>query len=342
MDINNNFKILFSTENNNIKYEVANIREDGTFTILFREIASEDKEYVERVLQAHGFVAVPDVISTEIASHGGLEYSNHPDVIEMAFEDDDEDIEDAEGDAPSEVDPEDGLSEGEVASVEYNVLLKKLEEKGVPVSVRQWIAISGKSPAEIARSLDGVSDETRLKVIGNPEMMKFANKVYDMVSPGEDKSTYAAFLYDFDDFLMMYRPNNDYSAGGEEEESEEPSSVAESASDDKGTIKVEHRGASLYSTPGWKASEVAGFINLFGDIHTASAFLTDFKDYLPAEIAKGKNARSALLSALMKGMSGEAGLAAVAAWEAGDSEKLQSALSTVVGQVVSKIEKTKE
>lgn len=322
MDIHNNFKILFSTENNNIKYEIANAREDGTFTILFREIASEDKEYVERVLQAHGFVAVPDVISTEIASHGGLEYSNHPDVIEMAFESDEEDIEDAEGDAPSEDDPEDGLGEGEVASTKLRM----------PVILRRLIAAAGKSPAEIARSLDGVSDETKLKVIGNPEMMKFANKVYDIVSPGDDKSTYAAFLYDFDDFLMMYRPNNDYSTGGEDEE-ETPSSVAESAN-----VDFNEKGA----ISGWKVSEVANFINMFSDIHTASAFLTDFKDYLPAEIAKGKNARSALLSALMKGMSGEAGLAAVAAWEAGDSEKLQSALSTVVGQVVSKIEKPKE
>lgn len=308
-NVHDNFKILFSTENNNIKYEVANAREDGTFTILFREVASEDKEYVERVLQAHGFVPVPDVISSEIASHGGLEYSNHPEIVETAFEDNEEDTEEEE---TSEIDPEDGLSADEVANAASYI--------------KELLATKTKSRAEIARSLDGVTDETRLKVIGNPEMMKFANKVYDMVSPGEDKSTYAAFLYDFDDFLMMYRPNSDYSAGNESEdneEEEETSSISESA--------------SVNTAPNWKASEMANFITMFGDIHTASAFLTDFKDYLPAEIAKGKNARSALLSAMMKGMSGEAGLQAVAAWEAGDKDKLQSSLNTVVNAVVAKL-----
>lgn len=317
MNIKEHFNILFSDDNQNkIPFEVANEKEDGTFTIFFKEVAAEDKNYVERTLQACGFVPVPAIISTEIASYGGLEYSNSAEILEAHQEE----LEKAAVALASEEFEEEGEEEvpeevtSEIATSIADRVLAKLQE-----------APTFKNRAEIALgSIDAISDDSRLKVIGNPEMMKFANKVFDMISPGEDKSNYAAFLYNFDDFLLMHQPNAGSAPVTDEEEDD--SSIGESAS----VIPVTDKPNAPI--------ELANFIKLFGDVNTASAFLTDFQSYLPAEIAKGKNARSALLSALMKGMSGEAGLAAVAAWESGDAAALQSSLDTVVKTVVARLD----
>jgi len=271
--------------------------EDSIAKVIVSDTKGETA-YVTNVLESFGFVPVPEYLRQEIASPSTLEYTNDPDTIAQQFE----------GDADPEMasaleDEEDVLHET------AHTLVSILPDGTLNIRT------IGESKPEIARSLDTVSDENRLKVIGNPDMMKFANKVYDMVAPGDDKSLYAAFLYDFDDFLFMYQPDTSYT------------NTDTTESDDSEEVD---------DTPIESASmqHATNFVKVFGDIEVAGAFLDSFNKYLPAELAKKKNPRGALLSVLMKAMSGEHGIDAVNAWSNQDVANLKSALDKVADAVV--------
>ena len=263
------------------------------------EHAGEHKDHIVNVLEALNMVPVP-YNNRETASFGALEYTNDPDVIAAQYEGNDVDAEMASAldDEPEEIFNNDAVSIAIAA------------DGSVRITSKGSLNIDGL--AETARAIDAVADDSKLKVLGNPEMMKFANKVFDMISPGDDKSNYAAFLYNFDDFLLMHKPDSGY----EQEEDDE-----EEGDDIDAPIMP---------------MESASLAKIMGSKELAKSFIEDFNNFVveTAKKRKKKNPRSALLSVLMKAMSGEHGIDAVSAWEKQDVENLKVALSSVADTVV--------
>jgi hypothetical protein len=338
---------LTSSKGDGINYvtEAANL--DETIVKITIPDAKGEEAFASRVLESLGFVPVPALLRrSEIASHGGLEYTNDPEVIDSqydgpadveqaaALDDTDNgavddsnavDIDDNTGDnedddapEPVEDDTETAISIDAKGNLHINAsggIVLRATKKNIKVRARE---------VATPTSLDTVSDDSKLKVLGNPEMMKFANKVFDMVSPGEDKSNYAAFLYNFDDFLLMHQPDSSYTETDEPDDGDD---------EDLG-------GSSISEMAKMRFGE---FIKAFpGDIETAAAHFINYDGRLPLELArgkkkKGKNGRSAFLSVLMKGMSGDAGNDAIMAYGSGDKDKLKTALSHVVDKIVSTV-----
>ena len=292
-------KILELALPDGVKHRVS-YHADIDVTRVVIEDPAQEEAHVVSILEALNMVPVP-YNNRETASFNAIEYTNDPDVIAAQYEGE------ADPEMASALDDEDA---GEELFTNENMSITVASDGSVTIRSKGTLNVDG---AETARSLDAVSDESKLKVLGNPDMMKFANKVFDMVSPGDDKSNYAAFLYNFDDFLLMHKPDSTYTAEDDDGEDAEEDEL---------------------DTP---AIESASLVKLFdGDVEVANAFIENFKTFAleTARKSKKKNPRSALLSVLMKAMSGEHGIDAVSAWEQQDLENLKQSLSRVADTIV--------
>ena len=302
--------VLNTTLGTDIPFTISHNGNSDIVKVIIPDVKGETA-FVSRILESMHMVPVPLLLSTEIASHGGLEYTNDPAIVESQFDDVNEN-------ASEDNDEEDH----EAADVHY-ITKDDLRSILTETSARPQLSL-GRNRAELS-SIDIVPDDIKLKIISNTEMKKFADKVFNMISPGDDMSNYAAFLLNFDDFLLMHRSDTDYVNTDEDgEEGEEPSD----------NLKPRD---SINELASKSPEDVAGFLKLFNDMETASSFLSEFQKFLPAELAKGKNPRSQLLRVLMKAMSSEVGMSAVAAWEAKDQSKLRTCMEQVAETVVGSI-----
>lgn len=248
----------------------------GDFSIDFRQGSIEneeiarvsdiaknaDIEYLTRVMESAGYH--PMTSNQETAGYGIMQFSNRNHYEEMANalnaeDDDEEQSDDSEGD------------------VRYS----PKHGRGVELS---------NVPIDGNISIDG--DGKNLRVLTDVDSHKFADKLYTQTLGNyEDRSSYAAFLYAFDNFLSLYKNQN-------------PEPEAEEASASKAASKL--------------------FINKF--ITQFSPFITG----MDGEVAKEKSARSQVLKELMKLMSGKHGVNLTAAWEAGDIDAAGNALGSIM------------
>lgn len=144
-------------------------------------------------------------------------------------------------------------------------------------------------------AIDG--DGKNLRVLTDIDSHKFAEKLYSQTLGNDvDRRTYAAFLYAFDNFLFLYKnPNADAEDDAEE------------------------------------ASVKTGKLVLNKFIDQFAAFLPQIApEHAEAETAKEKSARSQVLKALMKLMSGKHGIALTAAWESGDVDRAADAMGNIM------------
>ena len=164
--------------------------------------------------------------------------------------------------------------------------------------------------------LNNLDDDGRaLRVLSSSESHRFAQKIYQSMLGNDNMGGYAAFLQDFDRFLLTHKGKGDIAFGGKkrnEEASEET---------------VEQRISANFLELMEKAYAV--------DLPWAVPNADDAIVVAAVEIAKKKqkNGRAGLLSALMKAISGDAGDAAVKAWDDKDSEKLNEVLTDAVKKV---------
>ena len=160
-------------------------------------------------------------------------------------------------------------------------------------------------------SIDG--NRQRLRILRDPENKKLADKIYaGLLGNTEDFSSYPAFLFEFDTFLYSHRPELEDQARNNVE------------GDDDDAMEFNDRPKNLKSLRGTKekASVDDPLLNVIQ--------LTNFA----IEFAKEKSSRSAVLSSLMKHMSGSAGASVISAWENGDVDKMAEAFGELVGKVM--------
>jgi hypothetical protein len=145
--------------------------------------------------------------------------------------------------------------------------------------------------------IDG--NRQKLRVLCDPENKKLADKIYGgLLGNTGNYGNYASFLFEFDTFLRSHRPEL-------EEE------TRRNMEDDENDYDEDERPSNI------KTLREEASIN---EIDIASFVL---------EFAKEKSARSAVLSALMKLMSGSKGAEVIEAWEKGDPEAMGEAFSNV-------------
>ena len=289
---------LANADNVVIPHEVTCVDLDDNVVKVTIPDTQGETAFIKQVFEAIHMIPVKRHAGFEVASSNSLEYTNDPAVFEAAHAE----ATDPEMDAAladDEDDTDEVTKDVENISAELNV------EKPTPVAPPVVDAVAPR--AEMARDSLSVSDESKLKILTNSDMLKTANKIYDMISPGDDKSNYAAFLYNFDDFILAHRPDQDYAEDGDDvEESDEA--------------------IDLPSSPVTELSS-----------STTLAYMENLYLEVAKGKKKGKNGRAKLLSVFMTGMSGEDGASATAAFESGDQDKLRAALIKIVDKVVGEI-----
>jgi hypothetical protein len=237
------------------------------------ELAKDaDVNYLTRVLDSIGFYPVKS--NEETASFGILQFSTYTDYTDMekALETEDDDNESNSEDTAGQDDGHNG----------------RRTEHGGRFELSNMV-------------IDG--DGKDLRVLVDIDSHKFADKLYTQtLGNDEDRKTYAAFLYAFDNFLFLYKNQE-----AREDEPEE---------------------ASV------KSNKV--FLNTF--IDKFSAFIPQgTPENAGAETAKEKSARSQVLKALMKLMSGKHGLTLVSAWESGDVDKAADAMGNIMEGILNQM-----
>jgi len=226
--------------------------------------ADTDVDYLTRVMDSIGFH--PCQSNEETASVGFLQFSNY-----INYEGANVEAEDEDDDTENE------------------------EHASLDDRLGGHRAKYGGSPELSDLAIDG--DGKKLRVLTDVDSHKFADKLYTQtLGNDQDRSTYAAFLYAFDNFLFLYKNQNP-----------EVEDEAEEASAKVGRLALNR------------------FIDKF------SAFLPQITpEHAEAETAKEKSARSQVLKALMKLMSGKHGISLTAAWEAGDVDRAADAMGNIM------------
>lgn len=158
-------------------------------------------------------------------------------------------------------------------------------------------------------------DGRQMRILVSQEAHRFAQKIYQNMLGNENMAGYAAFLHDLDRFLHNHKGDGDLTFSGKRRGNSEEASTPESRVLLNFMELMEN--ASAGELP-WAANDASDAIIVAA-----------------VEIAKKKqkNGRAGLLSALMKAISGDAGDAAVKAWDDKDSEKLHEILTDAVKKV---------
>jgi len=159
-------------------------------------------------------------------------------------------------------------------------------------------------------SIDG--DGRAFRVLTNPEMHKFAMKVYTgMLGNNENMANYGIFAYDLDNFLSMHQNTNTSFDDDEEESGEDESiSVPESAS----ILTVAELADTLFNA-------------------NADEFLTVFGKHIP-ETANNKFIGKIILGILVKVVGGAVGKALLNAWERRNKGAFERILFSIVSIIV--------
>jgi hypothetical protein len=173
---------------------------------------------------------------------------------------------------------------------------------------------SGDQPTSGLGSGDLADDGRHMRILVTQESHRFAQKIYQNMLGNENMAGYAAFLNDLDRFLNTHKGSGDLAFSGKRRGSEEASTA-------EGRILLNFLELMEYANA--------------GELPWATDNADDAIVVAAVEIAKKKqkNGRAGLLSALMKAISGDAGDAAVKAWDDKDSEKLSEVLTEAVKKV---------
>lgn len=162
-------------------------RETGGVVVYLDD--SNDANLIPKIVEMYGYQPDP----TEVASSNVLHF------VEVADFDEDEDDEESIDDESIDDD-----SDGED------------EEDGDDEETE------GKSGGEGLNNLD--DDGRSLKVLASPESHRFAAKIFQDMLGNDNMAGYAAFLQDFDRFLVQHKGRGDIAFGGKRKKDSEISS----------------------------------------------------------------------------------------------------------------------
>ena len=232
--------------------EVSTAENGVDHNVVLSNISKDNVEFVASVMEGAGYVYTPT--GRETAALGVYEFTS--------------------------ISPYEHLAYGEEADYEHET--NDLEDSGQDTSGSELSAAS-------VTPIDG--DGRAFRVLINPEMHKFAMKVYTgMLSNNENMANYGIFAYDLDNFLSMHM-NSDPSFDEEGEEEDGEVTVPEAAS-----VTVSEVASVFFNAP-------------------AEDFVVTFGKYMP-ETANAKFIGKVILGIIVKVLGGAIGKALLSAWQA--------------------------
>lgn len=204
-------------------------RETGGLVVYLDD--TNDANLVPKIVEMYGYQPDP----TEVASSNMLHFVETADFDEDEDEDDEESIDDESIDDDSDDEDEDGDDE---------------ETEG---------STSG-------GGLNNLDDDGRsLKVLASPESHRFAAKIFQDMLGNENMAGYAAFLQDFDRFLVQHKGKGDIAFGGKRKKDSEIS--AEDTSDDQRRADmISDAGEMLRKMPELKVNSILrNYYKMYGE-----------------------------------------------------------------------------